>query len=197
MNKNIFNSIFIGVFLLGLTTLASAKLAGSPKFIMSTGKTVSSFDQAIALVKANQTAILNMLSANIKTLDINQAQDSENGKTNSRLVFSEIEFLFNQTTQYLPLNRTQFGREVAAIPGEGRLFLVNIPVIRKGAPYHISKEYKKVIVGTQHNVRITKMIATGVGTEVKEGDTYFDDLDISASEFRILITEEGDLYYWY
>ena len=197
MTKNIFNFIFIGVFLLGLTTLASAKLAGSPKFIMSTGKTASSFDQAIALVKANQTAILNMLSANIKTLDINQAQDSENGKTNSRLVFSEIEFLFNQTTQYLPLNRTQFGREVAAIPGEGRLFLVNIPVIRKGAPYHISKEYKKVIVGTQHNVRITKMIATGVGTEVKEGETYFDDLDISASEFRILITEEGDLYYWY
>ena len=194
MNKNIFNFIFISAFVLGFVTLAYAKLAGSPKFIMSTGKTVSSFDQAIELMKENQMAIFNKVSTDIKTLEINHAQDSDNGKAYSKMGFSEVEFLFDQAWN-LPLGRTQFGKEVAAIPGKGRLFLANIPIIRKGAHYQIVD--KKVIVGIERNVRITEMIATGRGTEVKEGETYSEDLDILASEFRILITEEGDLYSWY
>ena len=193
MNRNIFNFFFASILVLQLVNLAYAKLTGPPKFIMSTGKTVSSLDQASELVKANQTAILNKLGSDIKTLMINYAVDSENIKMNSQIEFDEVVFLFDQTTRNLPLNRTQFGKEVAAIPGKGRLCLVNVPIIRKGAPYPIANG--KVIVGIEHNVRITPTIQTKEG--LKDGEPYFEDLDIPASEFRILITEEGDLYSWY
>ncbi len=135
--------------------------------MMSTGKTVSSFDQAIKLLKANQTAILNQLGSNIKTLRINHAEDSERGWTSSQVGFSEVEFLFDRVRNLPLTKRTQFGREVAAIPGKGRLFLANIPIVRKGAPYQIVNG--RVIVGIEHNVRVIPVIETKEGT--KDGES--------------------------
>ena len=190
--RKIFHLPLIVIFVLGLTTLAYAKLPPGPlKFIMSTGEKASTEEQALKLLELNKTAIINKLSSDIKTLWIEHAEDPVNGKTYSQVGVKEVEFLFDRAWIF-PLNRSQFRVDVR---GTGRLFLANIPMIRKGTSYKLIN--KKIILRIERNVPTTNMIATGVGTEVKKGETYFKDLKIRASEFRILITEEGDLYSWY
>ena len=108
MSRNIFIFLFIEIFLLGNSSLTYAKLPSyTPKFIMSTDQPVSSVNEALELIKINQTAILTELGSDIKTLWIEHVKDPEEVKWSPQLKmieisqrsqrgFNEIEFLFHQ-----------------------------------------------------------------------------------------------------